>query len=91
MHCVHVRGQRRHAIQSRTLSAARRCLAAIDGPFEPLVAKVEAAALATVMAEMARTDTALSWLLSARLDRMPRLDEPGAARCGHDRMTRGRR
>ncbi len=86
MHCVRVREGRR-PIRGRTLSRARRCLSAVEQSLSPELGG--AVALATVMTEMARTDTRLSALLR-QLD--PRLspDDAGllVARCGLDRAAR---
>jgi len=85
MHCVRVR-QGRRAIRGRTLNRARRCLSAIEQSLAPEVGG--AVALATVMTEMARTDTGLSALLG-RLDARLTSDDADmvVARCGRDRAT----
>jgi hypothetical protein len=85
MHCVGVREGRR-TIRSRTLVSARRCLAAIEASLTPRNANV--AALATVMAEMARTDIGLAALLGQVDGLTPIKGTPEPARCGRDRMTR---
>ena len=82
MHCVDVREGRR-TIRSRTLVSARRCLAAIEASAAPRTASV--AALATVMAEMARTDIGLSAFLGD-LDGPISPDEHEPVRCGRDRQ-----
>jgi len=86
MHCVRVREGRR-PIRGRTLDRARRCLSAIEQSVAPEVGG--AVALATVMTQMARTDTGLSALLH-QLDSRLSPDDAGmlVARCGRDRATR---
>jgi hypothetical protein len=75
-----VREGRRH-IRTRTLIAARRCLSALEDSISP--APASAAALATVMTQMAQTDMALAAMLGT-LDRQraPFDQHDGALRCG---------
>ena len=75
----------RHRIRSRTLVGARRCLAAIEDSVAPRA--TNAAALATVMAQMARTDIGLSALLG-NLDGWSGNDGDMLVRCDRGRMTR---
>ena len=84
MHCVRVRGGGQH-IRTRTLVSARRCLSAVEDAISPDPAN--AVALATVMTQMAESDTRLAALLDSLDDRRSPFDPNRALRCGRGGLT----